>query len=97
MLIHVMSTYSALGRVILHTGAMSRTPVLLTEEAEVLSPQQLHDTLAEKTATAKSNNVDVMRFYRMKRQHGFHAERDLEVGDASSAGSGRSHDERRDE
>lgn len=84
MLLRIMSTYSALGRVILHTGAMSHEQVLPTQEAEVLNPQQLHDHLVEKTAAGKKAGINVMRFYRMNRQHAFHSARNLEVGDSSS-------------
>jgi hypothetical protein len=84
MLLHVMSTYSALGRVILHTGAMSHEQVLPTQEAEVLNPQQLHNHLVEKTAAGRKADINVMRFYRMNRQHAFHSTRNLEVGDSSS-------------
>lgn len=85
MLLHVVSTYSALGRVIMYTGAMACDQVVEMSDAELMNPQQLHDTILAKTSSAKQSNVDVMRFYRMNHQHRTPASRDLESGGECSS------------
>jgi len=85
LLMHVMSTYSALGRVILHTGAMSDDRVLHTEETDILTPRQLQEALVAKAVEGKKADEDLMRFYRMQQMHSLEASRDLEAGVAGAS------------
>jgi hypothetical protein len=61
---HIATTYSAMGRVIMATSAMSPDRILTKEEEEKLTPIQLYDVLLLKTYKAKVNPVPIRLQYR---------------------------------
>jgi hypothetical protein len=63
-LTHIATTYSAMGRVIMATSAMSSERILEKADEEKLTPIQLYDVLLHKTYNAKKNPVLVNRQYR---------------------------------
>jgi hypothetical protein len=65
LLLHVTSTFSALGRVILYTGAMGKNEILSTEEEERLAPYPLYLELLKIVQVAKRARVPVHRQYRI--------------------------------
>jgi hypothetical protein len=80
ILLHLASTYSAFGRVIIETGAMSHDPIMTTEQAEELEPHDLHMELLSKRASAgKQVNVSVSHRYRVVKEMKM-SMRDLETG-----------------
>jgi hypothetical protein len=63
-LTHIATTYSAMGRVIMATSAMSSERILEKADEEKLTPIQLYDVLLHKTYKAKRNPVLVNHQYR---------------------------------
>lgn len=63
-MLHINSTYSALGRIILETGAMGDA-VFCRKEEESMSPDELFDALLEKVHVSRKANIPVHRIYRM--------------------------------
>jgi hypothetical protein len=63
-LIHIATTYSAMGRVIMATSAMSSERILEKADEEKLTPIQLYDVLLHRTYKAKKNPVLINRQYR---------------------------------
>jgi hypothetical protein len=61
---HIATTYSAMGRVIMATSAMSSDRILEKADEEKLTPIQLYDVLLHKTYNAKKNPVLISRQYR---------------------------------
>lgn len=74
---HVVSTYSALGRVIMHSGAMGEEPILSRREQEMKTPEELFKALKRKTKLARKANIPVYRQYRIPYQQSL---RDLSRG-----------------
>jgi hypothetical protein len=63
-LTHIATTYSAMGRVIMATSAMSSERILEKADEEKLTPIQLYDVLLHRTYKAKENPVLINRQYR---------------------------------
>jgi hypothetical protein len=61
---HIATTYSAMGRVIMSTSAMSPDRILEKADDEKLTPIQLYDVLLQRTYAAKANPVAINRQYR---------------------------------
>jgi hypothetical protein len=61
---HIATTYSAMGRVIMATSAMSPDRILEKADEEKLTPIQLYDVLLHRTYQAKANPVLISRQYR---------------------------------
>ena len=77
MMLHIISTFSAIGRVVMLTGAMSELPIMPEDEEDKLNPYQLSDALIQRTRLARRMNVDVNRQYRFDYQELL---RDVEEG-----------------
>lgn len=65
---HVISTYSALGRLIMHTGAMGEEHVVGVRDQEMQTSEELYETLKKKMKVAKASDIPVNRQYRMAYQ-----------------------------
>jgi len=68
LIIHIASTYSSMGRVIMATSAMGPTPILSKEEEDELTPAQLSSLLLDDTRLARRAKIPVNRQYRMNYQ-----------------------------
>lgn len=80
LILHIISTFSAIGRIIMYTGAMADMPILPEEEEVKLNPHQLSDALIQRARLARKMNVDVMKQYRVDYQELI---RDVEEGRVS--------------
>lgn len=83
LVIHIFSTYSAIGQVIMSTRAMGHHRVLDDRVVDNMEPYELHQTLLHRNYLAKSKNIPVMQLYRNT---------DLEAGDDSPQGSAEQQD-----
>ncbi|CAJ1954479.1 unnamed protein product [Cylindrotheca closterium] len=63
---HIVSVFSALGRVIMHTGAMGDERIFAPEFEELLIPHTLHSNLLAKSKANLENNTSIIRQYRRK-------------------------------
>ena len=61
---HIATTYSAMGRVIMATSAMSSERILEKADEEKLTPIQLYDVLLHRAYKAKKDPVLINRQYR---------------------------------
>jgi hypothetical protein len=61
---HIATTYSAMGRVIMATSAMSSDRILEKADEEKLTPIQLYDVLLHRAYKAKKDPVLINRQYR---------------------------------
>lgn len=77
LIFHIINTFSAIGRVIMFTGAMADVPIIPEEEEEKMNPHQLSDALITRARMAKHMGVDVMKQYRFDYQELI---RDVELG-----------------
>lgn len=68
LFIHIVSTFSAFGRVIMHTGAMGNARIFSPEFEEFLLPHTLHHNLLSKARANLANNTSIIRQYRRKQQ-----------------------------
>lgn len=68
LFIHIVSTFSAFGRVIMHTGAMGNSRIFSPEYEEFLLPHTLHSNLLAKAQANLANNASIIRQYRRKQQ-----------------------------
>jgi hypothetical protein len=68
LFIHIVSTFSAFGRVIMHTGAMGNSRIFSPEYEEFLLPHTLHANLLSKARANLANNTSIIRQYRRKQQ-----------------------------
>lgn len=68
LFIHIVSTFSAFGRVIMHTGAMGSGRIFSPEYEEFLLPHSLHANLLAKAQANLANNTSIIRQYRRKQQ-----------------------------
>ena len=66
LFVHIVSTFSALGRVIMHSGAMGKSRIFTPEYEEHLLPQSLHSNLLAKSRANLENNTSIIRQYRRK-------------------------------
>jgi hypothetical protein len=64
LMVHVTSTYSAIGRIIMDTGAMGNA-VFTTNEEERMPPYELYEALLVKVKVARKANIPVNRMYRI--------------------------------
>ena len=69
LIIHIASTYSSMGRVIMATSAMSPIRIIPKEEEERLTPSQLSVVLLNETRQARKAKIPVNQQYRMKHYH----------------------------
>ena len=68
LMLHIISTYSALAKVVMSTSAMGEIPILPKEEEEKLLPPHLFDLLIAETRIAQQIKVPVNKQYRMNYQ-----------------------------
>jgi hypothetical protein len=63
-MVHINATFSAIGHVIVDTGAMGNT-VFLRTDVESMSPDELYDAWLAKLREARQANVPVQQMYRL--------------------------------
>eukprot|EP00536_Pseudo-nitzschia_multiseries_P000132 jgi/Psemu1/317241/estExt_fgenesh1_pm.C_30007 len=68
LFVHVVSVFSSFGRVIMHTGAMSKVRIFSNEYEESLVPHSLHSNLLAKAKCNIQNNISIIRQYRKNKQ-----------------------------
>lgn len=61
---HVISTFSALARMIMFTSAMGNTPILPRDDEESMLPHQLTNVLLQETYMARKLGIQVNQQYR---------------------------------
>ncbi len=66
--VHVVSVFSAFGRIIMHTGAMGRGRIFSSEYEELLVPDSLHSNLLAKAKCNLAHNTSIIRQYRHKQR-----------------------------
>mmetsp|Transcript_31983 Transcript_31983/g.52817 ORF Transcript_31983/g.52817 Transcript_31983/m.52817 type:complete len:277 (-) Transcript_31983:49-879(-) len=66
LLIHISSTYSAMGRIIMETGAMGEESIFHRHEEETKTPHELLQNLIAKLEAARNVSVPVNEQYRME-------------------------------
>jgi hypothetical protein len=66
--IHIVSVFSAFGRIIMHTGAMGKSRIFTPEYEEFLVPHSLHQNLLTKARANLANNTSIIRQYRRKQK-----------------------------
>mmetsp|Transcript_23698 Transcript_23698/g.65784 ORF Transcript_23698/g.65784 Transcript_23698/m.65784 type:complete len:596 (+) Transcript_23698:230-2017(+) len=66
--VHVVSVFSSFGRIIMHTGAMSKGRIFSSEYEESLVPHSLHSNLLSKAKCNIKNNISIIRQYRKNKQ-----------------------------
>lgn len=64
LIVHIVSTYSALARIIIDTGAMSAKRVLDEDKEDEMTPSELAEELLKRTREARKNAVPVNLKYR---------------------------------
>lgn len=67
LFIHVVITFSAFGRIIMHTGAMGTRRIFDEATEKRLLPHSLHSSLLEKAKAELARNTSIMRQYRRKK------------------------------
>ncbi len=65
---HIVSTFSAFGRIIMHTGAMSNARIFTPEFEDFLLPHSLHANLLIKAQANLAHKASIIRQYRRKQQ-----------------------------
>jgi hypothetical protein len=65
---HVVSVFSGFGRIIMHSGAMSKQRIFSPEYEEFLVPESLHANLLKKAKCNLTHNTSIIRQYRRKQQ-----------------------------
>jgi hypothetical protein len=73
LLSHLAATYSAMGKVIMSTNAMSHEKILSLEEAEQMDPSELHDMLMDVATLAEQAKVPIHRQYRISFREYIHS------------------------
>ncbi|KAG7359725.1 hypothetical protein IV203_034823 [Nitzschia inconspicua] len=68
MFFHVVSVFSGFGRIIMHSGAMSKQRIFSPEYEEFLVPESLHSNLLKKAKCNLAHNTSIIRQYRRKQQ-----------------------------
>ena len=66
LFIHIISVFSAFGRVIMHTGAMGNSRIFSEEYEDFLIPHSLHTNLKHKAKANLEHNTSIIRQYRRK-------------------------------
>lgn len=70
---HIVSTYSAVGRVIMYAGGISEKERILEKEKEAdLTPSELTEALIHKALLAKEGGIPVKEQYEIKYQEQLH-------------------------
>ena len=69
LIVHIVSTYSALARIIMETGAMSAHRVLDEEKEDDMNPSELAEELLKRTREARLNDIPINRKYRLVNKH----------------------------
>jgi hypothetical protein len=67
LFIHVVTVFSAFGRIIMHTGAMGSKPIFDKATENRLLPHSLHTSLHEKASEELGRNTSITRQYRRQR------------------------------
>jgi hypothetical protein len=80
--LHLASTYSALGRIILDNRAMGHEKIIPDETAEAMEPYKLFKELLKNRGTSKEAQMSITQQYRVAKEKRKSA-RDLEAGSAS--------------
>ena len=93
LMIHITSTYSALGRIIMDTGAMGDR-VFFDKEEERMSPNDLYGALLEKVKAARNSDIPVNRIYQSDYRKSL---QDIEMGDDVAASQTRDVEEAKEE
>jgi hypothetical protein len=62
--VHIVSVYSALGRLVMYTGAMADTQIFTDEEEDAMLPFELQFTLLKMAHSAKHSGADPRIHYR---------------------------------
>ena len=65
VIFHIITTFSAISRVIMLTSAMSSTRIMQREEEEKMTPEQLSDALISRARLAKTLDVSIAKQYRI--------------------------------
>lgn len=68
LFVHIVTSFSALGRVIMHTGAMGKTRIFTQDYEDSLLPHSLHTNLLAKAEANLSHNASIIRQYRRKQK-----------------------------
>eukprot|EP00980_Cylindrotheca_fusiformis_P023926 scaffold11212_cov121-Cylindrotheca_fusiformis.AAC.5 len=68
LFVHIVSVFSALGRIIMHTGAMGNERIFSPEYEELLLPHTLHANLLAKSKANLENSTSIIRQYRRKQK-----------------------------
>jgi len=86
LMVHINSTYSAMGHIIMDTGAMGDA-IFLHKEEERMSPDELFNALLEKVHASRKAKIPVHRVYRMDyRKSLYHVEMGGDVDDLPLGG-----------
>ena len=93
LMIHITSTYSALGRIIMDTGAMGDR-VFFDKEEDRMSPNDLYGALLEKVKAARNSDIPVNRIYQSDYRKSL---QDIEMGDDVAASQTRDVEEAKEE
>jgi hypothetical protein len=68
LFVHIVSSFSAFGRVIMHSGAMGKSRIFTPEYEEFLLPHSLHTNLLVKAQANLDNNTSIFRQYRRQQK-----------------------------
>mmetsp|Transcript_27649 Transcript_27649/g.31013 ORF Transcript_27649/g.31013 Transcript_27649/m.31013 type:complete len:526 (+) Transcript_27649:90-1667(+) len=68
LFVYIVSVFSALGRLIMHTGAMGDSCIFTPEYEEFLLPHSLQSNLLAKAKANLENKTSIIRQYRIKQQ-----------------------------
>jgi hypothetical protein len=69
---HVISTFSALGRMIMMTSAMGNVPILPRGDEEAMLPHQLTNVLLQEAGVARQLDTKVNQQYRLNNNDNIH-------------------------
>lgn len=64
LFVHVVSIYSSLGRLVIHTGAMGPVRVFPVEEEEAMPPFELFENLIKNAKTIKKQRMNITTHYK---------------------------------
>lgn len=66
LFVHTISTFSSLGRIIMHSGSMDSQRIFDPQYEETLSPHTLHNNLLTKAQANLTNKTSIRRQYRTR-------------------------------
>jgi len=81
---HIVTVFSALGRVIMHTGAMGSLPIFDSDFEQNLLPRGLHKNLLTKATAELAMGTSVTRQYRRKHEPRFNFSKEISVRNLSA-------------